>query len=146
MHWDAMLKKNPNTLSFSADDAHFKPDYPGWNGAWIVVNAPELSQEAILTAIKHGNFYSSCGPEFKSISQDNNILHIESTPVQFIRMVGPSYCGWRIGSFDGQLLTRAEVKIPVDWQYIYIELEDKEGKRAWSNTLFVTKSPINLRS
>jgi hypothetical protein len=146
VHWDAMLKKNPNTLNFAADDAHFKPEHPGWNGAWIVVNAAELTKEAILAAIKHGNFYSSCGPEFKSISQDNNFLHIESTPVQFIRLVGPASCGWRVGSFDGKLLTQVSVEIPVDWNYIYIELEDKEGKRAWSNTLFVTKYPSHHSS
>ncbi len=137
-HWDAMLKKNPDTLGFSVDDAHLKPGHPGWNGGWIIVNASELSKEAIFSAIKHGNFYSSCGPEFKSITFDSKFLHIESTPVQFIRLVGPAYCGWRVGSFDGQLLTQASVEIPMDWTHIYIELEDKEGKRAWSNTLFVT--------
>lgn len=137
IHWDAMLNKKLDTLNFSADDAHLKPKHPGWNGGWIVVNVSELSREGILSAIKQGNFYSSCGPEFKSVAFDNNLLHIECTPVQFIRLVGPASCGWRTGSFDGQLLTQASMEIPIDWDYIYIEIEDKEGKRAWSNTLFV---------
>lgn len=142
-HWDAMLEKKAGTLNFSADDAHLKPEHPGWNGGWIVVNAPELSKEDIFSAIKHGNFYSSCGPEFKSIVFDNKSLHLECSPVQFIRLVGPASCGWRVGSFDDKLLTQACVEIPEDWNYIYIELEDKEGKRAWSNTLFVANHPTN---
>ena len=138
VYWDAMLEKNPDTLGFSVDDAHLKPEHPGWNGGWILVNAPELSTEAILAAIKHGNFYSSCGPELKSMTYDKTSLHIECTPVRFIRLVGPAHNGWRVGSFDGQLLTHASVEIPADWDHAYIEIEDKEGKRAWSNTLFVT--------
>ena len=138
-YWDAMLKKNPETLGFSVDDAHLRPEHPGWNGGWIVVNAPELSRESILSAIRRGNYYSSCGPDFKSISYDGTHLRIECSPVQFIRLVGPGFYGWRTGSFDGELLTQACVEISTNWDHIFIEIEDKDGKRAWSNTLFVTK-------
>ena len=133
-----MLENRPETLSFSADDAHLRPEHPGWNGGWIAVNAPDLSRDSVLTAIKRGNFYSSCGPEFKSITCDGNILHIDCSPVQFIRLVGPGTRGWRTGSFTTELLTHASMEIPEDWEYVYIELEDETGKRAWSNTLFVT--------
>lgn len=136
-YWNAMLNENPCTLSFSSDDAHLSTILPGWNGGWIAVNASELSEEAVITAVKQGNFYSSCGPELKSITIDNNVINIETSPVRFIRLVGPATCGWRAGSFDGQLLTHASVDIPEDWDYIYIEIEDKEGNRAWSNTLFI---------
>ena len=138
VHWDAMLKKNSGTLSFAADDAHLLPEHPGWNGGWIVINAFELSKKSVLAAIKSGNFYSSCGPEFKSITYDNKVLHIECSPVKFIRLVGPEARGCPSGSFDGKLLTQISMEIPEDWDHVYIELEDKEGKRAWSNTLFVT--------
>ena len=136
VHWNAMLKKNPGTLSLAADDAHLIPDHPGWNGGWIVINAPELSKESVLSAIKSGNYYSSCGPDFKSITHDNKLLHIECSPVKFIRLVGPEAHGLPFGTFDGKLLTQITIEIPEDWDYVYIELEDKEGKRAWSNTLY----------
>jgi hypothetical protein len=138
IHWDAMLNNRPDTLSFSADDAHLRPEHPGWNGGWIAVNVPDLSRDTILTAIKRGNYYSSCGPEFKSITYDGKFLHIDCSPVQFIRLVGPRTRGLRSGSFNTELLTHASMEIQEDWEYIYIELEDETGKRAWSNTLFVT--------
>ena len=137
VYWDAMLKNNPKTLSFSVDDAHLRPEHPGWNGGWIVVNAPELTKESIMSAIKFGNYYSSCGPEFRSITFDGRYLNIECSPVQFIRLVGPGFFGWRTGSFDDKLVTEATVEIPLDWDHVFIEIEDNKGKRAWSNTLFV---------
>ena len=38
-YWNAMLRQNPNTLAFAADDAHTKPGEMDWNGAWVMVNA-----------------------------------------------------------------------------------------------------------
>ena len=37
------------------------------------------------------------------------------------------------------ICSQACVEIPMSWDHVYIEIEDKDGKRAWSNTLFVTK-------
>ena len=39
IHWDALLSRNPSALAFAVDDAHLRPEHPGWNGGWIVVNA-----------------------------------------------------------------------------------------------------------
>ncbi|MCK5250757.1 MAG: hypothetical protein KAJ98_12375 [Spirochaetaceae bacterium] len=136
-YWDEMLAKDPTTLCFAADDAHFKPEHPGYNGGWIAINAPELTEGNVLAAIKSGNFYSSCGPEFKAISLAGSTLHIETSPVQFIRLVGPGRKGWRTGSFDGELKTQISIEAPDNWEYMYLEIEDQNGKRAWSNTLFI---------
>ncbi len=137
-HWNAMLEKNPDTLGFSVDDAHLRPEHPGYDGGWIVVNAPEPSRESILSAVKQGNYYSSQGPDFKSIAINGNLLHIECSSVQFIRLVGPSFRGLQYGSFTGGLLAEADIEIPRDWDYAYVEIEDSAGKRAWTNPLFAT--------
>ena len=54
-----------------------------------------------------------------------------------IRLVGADSYGQRMGSFDGQLITDATMEIPEECDNLYIEIEDKLGKQAWSNTLFV---------
>ncbi len=136
VYWNAMLKQNPNTLALSVDDAHLRPEHPGWNGVWIVVNSPELTQQAVLAAIKRGNFFSSCGPEFKTVAFDGKNVIITTSPVRFIRLVGPGSLGKRRGTFDGGLLTNACVEVPTDWDYVYLEIEDENGHRAWTNTLF----------
>ncbi len=135
-HWNAMLEVRPNTLAFCSDDAHIKPEHPGFDGGWIVVNARELSREAIMTAIRAGNYYSSCGPDFKSITCDGEKLHLQTSPIQFVRLVGPDSAGLRRGSFDGQTFTEISLDIPRKWSYVYVEIEDIHGRRAWTNTLF----------
>lgn len=137
-YWNAMLARDPNTLAFAADDAHLVPPDSGWNGGWVMVNAPECAPEAILTALHAGNFYSTCGPLIESIEYDGNRVSVRCSPVQFARLVGPRWQGDRVGSFDGTLLTQAVFNVPQEWQYAYFEIEDAQGKRAWSNPLFIT--------
>ena len=144
VYWNAALLDNPNTLAFSVDDAHLSPDAPGWNGGWIVVNAKNCSTQEIMAALWRGNFYSSCGPEFYSIEWDGYELHISTSPVRFLRIVGPVWNGTRAGSFDGPLITHTSLPIPTDWQYAYVEIEDEMGKRAWTNNLFIDELGRNL--
>ena len=135
-YWEVLLKKNPATLAFAADDAHISSGHPGWNGGWIMINARECSRVEILDQICRGNYYSTCGPEFHSLTLDGTMLHIETSPVQFMRLVGPNFQGKRIGGFDGTLLTEATLEVPPEWDYVYVDIEDHERRRAWTNTLF----------
>ncbi len=136
VHWDVMLKKNPASLGLAVDDAHLKPTHPGWNGGWIMVNAPECSEQAILKAIRAGNYYSSCGPEIHSVRYEGTTLTVKTSPVHFMRIVGPNDGGRRTGFFDGKLLTEATFEVPEKWGYVYLEVEDPQGRRAWTNHLF----------
>ena len=35
------------------------------------------------------------------------------------------------------------MRLPDDWRYVYLEIEDERGRRAWTNNLFTDKdSPI----
>ena len=56
--------------------------------------------------------------------------------MRFVRLVGPGYLGGRSGSFEGEELGGATLELPSDWGYVYIEIEDSRGRRAWTNTLF----------
>jgi hypothetical protein len=138
VHWDAALMFNPNTMALAVDDAHLTPEHPGWNGGWIVVNAPKCTPDEIMSGIRRGNFYSSCGPQLHSIAFDGDQLHVEMSPVRCARLVGPGPRGKRIGYFDGQLFGSVSFPIPDEWRYAYLEVEDREGRRAWTNPLFVT--------
>lgn len=137
VHWNAALSRNPTVLAFAVDDAHLKPEHPGWNGGWIMVNAENCSRREILAAIRRGNFYSSCGPEIRSIALAGNELSMTTSPIRFMRLVGPASNGRRVGSFDGPLLTSVSISIPDNWSYVYAEIEDEAGRRAWTNNLFV---------
>lgn len=137
VHWNAMLKVNPETLAFAVDDAHLRPEHPTWNGGWIMVNSPELKQESLLDALRKGRFYASCGPSIETMDFDGESLHIKSSPVRYVRLVGPGSKGQRIGAPDDALLTSTSLVVPQDWDYVYLEIEDAAGRLAWTNTLFV---------
>jgi len=136
-YWNAMLAQAPATLGLAVDDAHIVPAHPGWNGAWIVVQAPACQAGPVVEAIRAGRFYSSCGPAFHAIERDGREVSVWTSPAQFIRLVGPAYQGKRVGSFDGATIEAATFEVPEDWAYAYLEIEDTQGRRAWTNALFV---------
>ena len=137
VHWDAALMRDPSTLGFAVDDSHLRAEHPGWNGGWIMVNSSECTPKSIMDAIRNAHYYSSCGPEFHSIVLDGDYMQVETSPVSFARLVGPGANGQRMGSFDGDVFETVRFPIPDDWRYMYLEIEDQNGRRAWTNTLFI---------
>ncbi len=138
--WENMLGKNKGILGIASDDAHFIYNPPAWKGGWVMVNAAECSREAILRALRAGNYYSSCGPEFSQIEYRDGKVQVTTSPVQMIRLVGPGKFGKAIGvSYDAEL-TSAEFEIPDHWAYAYVEIEDNHKRRAWTNTLFLSEN------
>jgi hypothetical protein len=136
-YWTSVLARRPATLGVASDDTHFLPEHPGWNGGWIMLNAETLSRDAIMTALRAGRFYSTCGPDFLSFEAEGSRLTVRTSPVRFIRLVGPASSGQRTGSFDGPLITEAGFEVPPDWAYAYLEIEDALGRRARTNSVFV---------
>lgn len=136
--WDAVLPQQPNLLGIASDDAHFHEMVPAEKAGWIMVNAPELSESAILSAIRKGNFYSSTGPEYKSIRiEQGNRVVIESSPVVFYRMTGHHGKYKYKGSGKRIPMTSITFRIPDAQTHIRLEIEDESGKIAWSNPLLM---------
>ena len=135
VYWEKMSVENPDTLSFATDDAHLKDVHPGWNGGWIMINADTLSRESVSHAIRGGNFYSSQGPEFKNLEFDGKRVKAEVSAVQFARLVGPASTGDRIGDFESASIDEFEFEISDDAPFAFLEIEDADGKRTWSNNL-----------
>jgi len=133
--WDAMLQRRPELAGFAVDDAHLRPENPEWAGGWVMVNAPACTESEIHAALRAGRFYSTRGPVFESIVCTGNTVRVRTSPVRFIRLVGPGAVGLRAWSYENQLVDRAEFEIPRDWAYTRLELEDDRGRRAWTNTL-----------
>ena len=139
-HWDAVLERQPDLLGFATDDNHFFERFPPQVGGWIMVNAPELSREAITASIGQGNFYSSNGPDFKSIYlEKGNRIVATTSPVAHARLVGPATMGKWKAAADNETITETHFRIPDDWAFARLEIEDANDKKAWSNPLIATK-------
>lgn len=135
--WDGLLDAHPHLLAIASDDAHLAPDDPGWNGGWIVVNAPECSPAAVTQAVRTGNYYASTGAEFTSIEYKDGRVQVRTSPVKYIRLVGPAYRCQKLIDPHGCGLTEAEFVVPPDWKTVYVQIEDDVRRLAWTNPLFL---------
>jgi hypothetical protein len=135
-HWDAVLRQGYDMLGFATDDSHFIEEAPFEGGGWITVNAQEPSREAILASIRRGNFYSSTGPEFRSIRiEQKNRVVVETSPIAHARLIGPRGDNKYKGLRGPGEMTEFTFRIPEHWPSARLEVTDEEGRTAWSNPL-----------
>jgi hypothetical protein len=139
-HWDRVLNQHSDFLGFATDDSHFMPERQYWKGGWIMVNAASCTQEEIMDNIRSGNFYASQGPEFKTIEYSKHAVKVETSPVVYVRLIGTRMDGSWVQAKDNEPLLQAEFQLPPDWPYARLEIEDADGKLAWSNPLWCSIS------
>ena len=144
--WDTVLSTGRVLYALATDDAHyfygeFSPAkaYPG--RGWIVVRAPELTAEAIVAAIEHGEFYASTGVELKSCEADDNGIRLALPEPR-----GQSDLRYRtyfIGK-DGIVLKREDSLTPSykfqgNELYVRARVEASNGTLAWTQPVFSEK-------
>lgn len=120
-----------NTVA--ADDAHF---YTGEECAsYIMLQADELTQENVLSALDAGAFYATRGPRFEQIEVTEDEIHVKCSEVE--RVIFHSNMFYVKGrTVEGEGITEASYKYGRGRDlYVRIILIDKDGKRAWSNPI-----------
>ncbi len=127
---DGLADRGYRTLSYACDDAHFRS--PDFGGGWVEVKAAQNSPDAILDALKAGDFYSTQGPKIHLIEMRGDKLHVECSPARGILVNGRGY--QNSFCFEQGL---AVADLPLEglagspWFRVIVIGED--GKRAWSN-------------
>ena len=101
-----------------------------------MANAANCSYQEILEGIRRGNFYATQGPDFYTIEYGTNTIKVETSPVTYVRLIGPRRTGKWIHGLGKEPICRAEFELPLNWPYARLEIEDERGKRAWSNPLW----------
>jgi hypothetical protein len=104
-----------------------------------MVNAPALTRNAIMDALRKGNFYASCGPRFHSIEFDpeTGVVDVEcSRDVQ--EVVFKSNTPWPDKGYQKISGSgRASYRIMYEDRYVRIELIDDRGRKAWCSPFAV---------
>ncbi len=133
MYWDELLGMGIKIFGVASDDGH--PMYQHCKG-WVMVNAPN-NVKSILKALEQGAFYSSCGPVIKDFYiDDENVVHIETSECEKIIFHCDKHPSNMITS-EGEPLTEANHNLKDDYEYIRASVIDKNGKRAWTNPIFL---------
>ena len=138
LYFDLWASEGRAIPCMAADDSH---RYQGEETkSWIMVNAQELSSEAICRAIEEKNFYATQGPRFEQITfdQETGEMTVHCSPdVQSV--VFYSNAAWADGRVEQPENGRVTYVIsPLD-RYLRVELIDEAGRMAWSSPVLLTR-------
>lgn len=128
--WDYLLSKGKRVLGYANDDFHGENDVAqGWN----VVRSESETPEAILAALKSGNFYASCGVELVDIGREGNVVTVESKDGEEIQVVGEKGCVL-------QKLMKSAVSVDIsqfDTAYVRFTVYGYGSQMAWTQPFFL---------
>ena len=130
-YWDELLGQGKVIYGVATDDGHAKDQHCI---GWVMVRA-ENNLGAILTALKEGRFYSSCGPEIYNFYVEDGKAVVECSPACKIRFHSDMHPTRITYSADGSLV-RAECNVS-DYKYVRAVVIDQNGKYAWTNPIFL---------
>ena len=112
------------------DDAHYYDNDACVS--WIMAEAEDNSERAILDAVKDGRFYATQGPEVHLWIEGNEAVARCSPACEIVFL---SNFVWSRRVFEGDGITEARYKILEGESFIRCEVTDRDGKRAWTNII-----------
>ena len=118
----------------ATDDAHFNtPDY---FGGWVMVKAVENTPEALLKALKAGEYYSSTGPQINDIRIMDGGVQVDCSSAVTIIVQGK---GTSMATLHGETMTTGQLSLErlATSPWIRVTVIDRAGKRAWSNPVWI---------
>lgn len=134
--WDRVLSAGSRLYGLAADDAHsFDSDSRDPGSAWVMVRAAELSAEAVLTALRAGDFYATTGVILDDVRADAE---------QFcVALADTASYGFRtifVGR-GGAVLARDESDVPCYQfrpgdRYVRARVHRSDGAVAWVQPVF----------
>ncbi|MGV6812191.1 MAG: PHP domain-containing protein [Brevirhabdus sp.] len=130
---DLLLSEGRRLDLCATDDAHFsEPDH---FGGWVMVKAEENDPDALLSALKAGQYYASTGPELRNVVWEKNKVVVESSAVSSVIVQG---YGSAAVATHGESMTRSEVPLDrfVASPWMRVTVIDRAGKRAWSQPVW----------
>ena len=130
--WDDLLRHGQRIWGVATDDGHAMSHHCV---GWVRVNA-ERNLESILTALKDGAFYASTGPEIYDFYVEDGKAVVKCSPVDRVRF-HYGFAPTRIKDGNGELIEGAEFAVPEYYTYIRASVIDEEGRKAWTNPIFL---------
>lgn len=131
---DHLLNQDRHVNLIAADDAHFKT--PDHFGGWVMVKAHENAPEALLAALKAGEYYSSQGPQIYDIRIADDGVQVDCSACITIIVQGK---GTGTATLHGESMTTGHLSRErlADSPWLRVTVVDRAGKRAWSNPVWV---------
>jgi len=101
------------------------------------VRAPELTAEAIKSAIERGDFYASTGVELDDYQASNNQVTIKIEENRFRTKYRTQFIGKNGHLLQENTSNPATYIVKGDEGYVRARITDSNGKMAWTQPVFV---------
>jgi hypothetical protein len=132
---DSLSTAGYRLSGFAADDAHFKADRFDRFGGWIHVKAEALEPEALLAAMKRGDYYASTGAEIHTVIVTSHEVVVECSPAVGVMLGG---AGTARSYKRGDDLTRvAFPRTLFDNAWFRVIVVQADGRKAWTSPIWL---------
>jgi hypothetical protein len=135
--WDYALAAGRRLNGVCVDDSHAEEDF---GRGWIMLRARKLDLDAIFDALRRGLYYSTGGPEIRDLTLDGSRLTVRCSPARTIKFMAKSFRGRCFGAPPGETLESAEYELQGGEIYLRVQVEDKLGRQAYTNPLYLPRA------
>lgn len=133
-YWDYLLKKGRKVLAIASDDIHSYRDNA--IGGYIVVKAEKFTKESIAKAIIQGSYYASTGPKINEFYIEDGFVYAKGSKCKYINFI-TNRRGKGFSKEANEAIQEASYKLLGHETYIRCEFIDFNGRKAWSNPLYL---------
>lgn len=133
---DLVLEQGMRVTACATDDAHFVPNTHDRAAGWVMVKSETLDPDALLAALKAGDYYSSTGPVIHDLqATPGKGLTVHCSPAERVFMIGARARYQAVGE---QGVTEAEFDLS-EWAspWARVVVRDAAGKKAWTNPIWL---------
>jgi hypothetical protein len=141
---DRLSNLGRRLTAIATDDAHFNHGERDAFGGFVEVKAESLEPEALLAALKAGQFYASQGPRLHDVRVGRDEIVVETSPVETVALLTGTSRGLHItGSHIGRAVFDLAGAAKKAWTetgpdaWIRIVAIDASGRRAWTNPIWL---------
>jgi len=151
LYFDIWAKNGKLVNAMAGDDSH---SYTGEEcRSWIMLNAPDLTERAVMEALHSGDYYSTQGPQIYDLELEDEQISIEfSDDVETVVFMSNSPWGWNnVQTFDparstfasyrhaaaGKRVHTANYVAGRQERYVRVELIGRNGEKAWTSPFAV---------
>lgn len=133
VHWDNILRSGLKLWGVASDDCHGRDIHYG--RGYVMVKSEKLDDHSIIEALESGSFYASQGPEIYDFYIDGDKAFIKCSPAMKINFITYEHRGFCYRYDKPE--TEASITFNKGIDYIRAEVTDSNGKKAWSNPIFL---------
>jgi hypothetical protein len=133
---DLLLTRGLRYYACATDDAHFNPAREDTQRGWVQVKSEALEPEALLSALKRGDYYSSTGAEILDIEiTGSETVAVSCSPASRVFLTGRGSLSQAVYG-DGITSAEFSLKRLSPGEYFRITVRAADGTRAWSNPIW----------